>query len=45
MAQKRSANDLGFASVFVYMTDVSRPFEKKDFENVVSSFAYPTYPM
>ena len=40
VAQKSSANDLGFASVFVYTTDSSRPFEKEDFENVISSFAY-----
>lgn len=42
VAQKSSANDLGYASVLVYTADASRPFEKEDFENVVSSFAYFT---
>ncbi|MDP3563193.1 MAG: hypothetical protein Q8R70_01745 [Methanoregula sp.] len=39
VAQKSSANDLGYASVLVYTADASHPFEKEDFENVVSSFA------
>jgi hypothetical protein len=41
--QKSSANDLGFASVLVYSTDdVSRPFDKADYESVISSFTYFT---
>ncbi|PKL58561.1 MAG: hypothetical protein CVV34_01675, partial [Methanomicrobiales archaeon HGW-Methanomicrobiales-5] len=42
VAQKGSANDLGFSSVLDYTTDISRPFEKEDFEKVVASFAYFT---
>jgi hypothetical protein len=43
VVQKGSASDLGFASVLVYTTDdVSRPFDKADFERVVSSFTYFT---
>jgi len=42
VAQKGSANDLGFASVIVYSTDASRMFEKEDFEKAVSSFRYFT---
>jgi len=41
--QKSSANDLGFASVLVYTTDdVSHPFDKADYESVISSFTYFT---
>jgi hypothetical protein len=43
VVQKGSSSDLGFASVLVYTTDdVSRPFDKADFEKVVSSFTYFT---
>lgn len=42
VAQKGSANDLGFSSVLVYTTDTSRPFDKEDFEKVVASFSYFT---
>jgi hypothetical protein len=42
VAQKGSANDLGFSSVLVYTADQSHPFEKEDFETVVGSFAYFT---
>jgi hypothetical protein len=43
VVQKGSASDLGFASVLVYTTDdVSRPFDKADFEKVISSFTYFT---
>jgi hypothetical protein len=42
VVQKASANDLGFSSVLVYTTDISRPYEKEDFEKVVASFAYFT---
>jgi hypothetical protein len=40
VVQKGSANDIGFANVLIYTTDASRPFEKEDFEKVVSSFTY-----
>ncbi|MDD1693598.1 MAG: hypothetical protein LUQ71_02620 [Methanoregula sp.] len=42
VAQKGSANDLGFASVITYTTNSSRMFEQEDFEKVVSSFTYFT---
>lgn len=42
VAQKASANDLGFSSVIVYTADQSHPFEKEDFDTIVSSFAYFT---
>ena len=43
VVQKGSASDIGFASVLIYTTDdVSRPFDKADFEKVVSSFTYFT---
>jgi hypothetical protein len=42
VARKGSANDIGYASVLVLTADASRPFEKEDFEKVVSSFAYFT---
>jgi len=43
VVQKASASDIGFASVLIYMADnISRPFDKGDFENVVSSFTYFT---
>ena len=42
VAQKGSANDLGFSSVIRYTTDTSRPFDREDFEKVIASFAYFT---
>ncbi|MDO9324202.1 MAG: hypothetical protein Q7T80_04500 [Methanoregula sp.] len=42
VAQKGSANDLGFSSVLVYTANQSHQFEKEDFETVVASFAYFT---
>jgi len=42
VAQKASANDIGFSSVLVYTADQSLPYEKTDFEKVVASFAYFT---
>jgi hypothetical protein len=42
VVQKSSASDIGFASVITYVTDMSRPFEREDFEKVVSSFRYFT---
>lgn len=42
VAQKGSANDLGFSSVIVYTADLSHPFEKEDFETIVASFGYFT---
>jgi hypothetical protein len=42
VVQKGSASDIGFASVLVYTTDTSRPFDKEDFEKVVASFTYFT---
>jgi hypothetical protein len=42
VVQKGSASDIGFASVLVYTTDTSRPFDKADFEKVVASFTYFT---
>jgi hypothetical protein len=42
VAQKASANDIGFSSVLKYTTDASRPFDREDFEKVVGSFSYFT---
>jgi hypothetical protein len=42
VAQKASANDIGFSSVLRYTTDASRPFDREDFEKVVASFSYFT---
>lgn len=42
VAQKGSANDIGFSSVLVFTSDASHPFEKEDFDKVVASFAYFT---
>jgi hypothetical protein len=42
VAQKASANDIGFSSVLEYTTDTSRPFDREDFEKVVASFSYFT---
>ncbi len=42
VAQKASANDIGFSSVIVYTADATHPFEKEDFDAVVASFAYLT---
>ncbi|MCK9630994.1 MAG: hypothetical protein M0R30_05070 [Methanoregula sp.] len=42
VAQKASANDLGYASVITYTANSSRMFEQDDFEKVVSSFTYFT---
>ena len=43
VVQKASASDIGFASVLTFTTDnVARPFDKADFEKVVSSFTYFT---
>ena len=42
VAQKASANDLGYASVITFTADNSRMFEQEDFEKVVSSFTYFT---
>jgi hypothetical protein len=42
VAHKVSANDIGFSSVLVFTADTTHPFEKVDFEKVVSSFAYFT---
>ena len=42
VAQKSSANDLGFSSVLRYTTDSSRLFDKEDFEKVIASFTYFT---
>jgi hypothetical protein len=42
VAQKASANDIGFSSVLRYTTDASLPFDREDFEKVVGSFSYFT---
>jgi len=43
VVQKASANDAGYASVFVYLTDnTARPYDKEDFEKLVSTFTYFT---
>jgi hypothetical protein len=42
VAQKASANDIGFSSVLEFTTDSSRPFDREDFEKVVASFSYFT---
>lgn len=40
VVRKSSANERGYASVLSFTTDTSNPFEKEDFEKVVSSFRY-----
>jgi hypothetical protein len=40
VARKSSANERGFASVLIFTAHTSNPFEKEDFEKVVSSFRY-----
>lgn len=40
VARKASANERGYASVLFFSADTGNPFEKEDFEKVVSSFRY-----
>jgi hypothetical protein len=40
VARKTSANERGYASVLFFSADTGNPFEKEDFEKVVSSFRY-----
>jgi hypothetical protein len=40
VARKGSANERGYASVIVFVSDTGNRFEKEDFERVVSSFKY-----
>ena len=40
VARKTSANERGYASVLYFSVDTVNPFEKEDFEKVVSSFRY-----
>ncbi|NMB79708.1 MAG: hypothetical protein GYA23_11520 [Methanomicrobiales archaeon] len=40
VARKSSANDLGYSSVIYFVSDDAKPFEKEDYETVVSSFNY-----
>ncbi|MFA5268931.1 MAG: hypothetical protein WC379_13250 [Methanoregula sp.] len=42
VVRKSSANERGYASVLFFSSDTSNPFEKEDFEKVVSSFRYLT---
>jgi hypothetical protein len=40
VAHKSSANERGYASVIVFVSDINNLFEKDDFEKIVSSFRY-----
>jgi hypothetical protein len=40
VARKSSANERGYASVIVFISDDSKRFEKDDYERVVSTFRY-----
>jgi hypothetical protein len=40
VARKTSANERGYASVLSFTANTSNPFEKEDFEKIVSSFRY-----
>jgi hypothetical protein len=42
VAQKSSANDLGYASVIIFRANASHPFEKDDYDKVAASFRYFT---